>query len=75
MSQPSFFKEIPPYYEHQQETHDFISERVDAGEGRVFDASDPVQQLGHSLKGVARVARNLWYSLLSLFYSLRGATT
>ena len=41
MTQPSFFKEIPPYYEHQQETHDFIAERVDAGEGRVFDASDP----------------------------------
>lgn len=36
-----FFKEIPPYYEHQLETKEFIERRVDAGEGRVFDASDP----------------------------------
>lgn len=36
-----FFKEIPPYYEHQLETKEFIRSRVDAGEGRVFDASDP----------------------------------
>lgn len=36
-----FFKEIPPYYEHQNETLEFIRSRVDVGEGRVFDASDP----------------------------------
>lgn len=36
-----FFKEIPPYYEHQEQTLEFIRGRVDAGEGRVFDASDP----------------------------------
>lgn len=36
-----FFKEIPDYYEHQKETLQFIRSRVDAGEGRVFDASDP----------------------------------
>ena len=36
-----FFKEIPPYYEHQIETLEFSRNRVDAGEGRVFDASDP----------------------------------
>lgn len=36
-----YFKEIPPYYEHQQETLEFIRGRVDVGEGRVFDASDP----------------------------------
>ena len=36
-----YFKEIPPYYEHQEETLKFIRNRVDAGEGRVFDASDP----------------------------------
>ena len=34
-----------------------------------------VQQLGHTLKGVAKVARRLWYSLLSQYYSLRGAMT
>lgn len=34
-----------------------------------------VQQLGHSLKGVKTVAVRLWYSLLSLYYSLRGAMT
>ena len=33
------------------------------------------QRLEHTLKGVARVAKKLWYSLLSLYYSLRGATT
>jgi SNF2 family DNA or RNA helicase len=37
----NFFKEIPPYYEHQEETLDFIRSRMDAGESRVFDASDP----------------------------------
>lgn len=37
----NYFREIPPYYEHQTETHEFIRSRVDAGEGRVFDASDP----------------------------------
>lgn len=36
-----FFKEIPPYYDEQTETLEFIRSRVDAGEGRVFDASDP----------------------------------
>ncbi len=34
-----------------------------------------VQQLGHSLRGAVKVARRLWYSLLSQYYSLRGATT
>lgn len=34
-----------------------------------------VQQLARSLSGAVRVARKLWYSLLSLFYSLRGRTT
>lgn len=34
-----------------------------------------VQQLGHSLKGVLRVAGRLWCSLLSQYYSLRGAMT
>lgn len=36
-----YFQEIPDYYEHQKETLDFIRSRVDAGEGSVFDASDP----------------------------------
>lgn len=36
-----YFKEIPPYYENQKETLEFIKGRVDAGAGRVFDASDP----------------------------------
>lgn len=36
-----YFKEIPPYYEQQIETLEFIRSRVDAGEGRVLDASDP----------------------------------
>lgn len=36
-----FFTEIPPYYEQQLETVEFIRARADAGEGRVFDASDP----------------------------------
>lgn len=36
-----YFKEIPPYYENQLETLEFIRSRVDAGEGRVLDASDP----------------------------------
>lgn len=36
-----YFKEVPPYYEHQKETLAFIRSRVDAGEGSVFDASDP----------------------------------
>jgi SNF2 family DNA or RNA helicase len=36
-----YFKEIPPYYEHQEETLEFIRGCVDAGPGRVFDASDP----------------------------------
>lgn len=31
-----------------------------------------VQALGRSLNGVRQVAVRLWYSLLSLFYSLRG---
>lgn len=37
----AYFKEIPPYYEHQKETLEFIRSRVDAGESSVFDASDP----------------------------------
>lgn len=32
-----FFKKIPPYYEQQRETHDFLQ----SGQNRVFDASDP----------------------------------
>lgn len=32
-----YFKEIPPYYEQQLETLDFLS----SGQDRVFDASDP----------------------------------
>lgn len=36
-----YFQEVPDYYEHQKETLDFIRSRVDAGEGSVFDASDP----------------------------------
>jgi SNF2 family DNA or RNA helicase len=36
-----YFKEIPPYYEHQLKTLEFSRSRVDAGEGRIFDASDP----------------------------------
>jgi SNF2 family DNA or RNA helicase len=36
-----YFKEIPPYYENQEKTLEFIRSRVDAGEGRVLDASDP----------------------------------
>lgn len=36
-----YFKEIPPYYENQTETLEFIRSRVDAGQGRVLDASDP----------------------------------
>jgi SNF2 family DNA or RNA helicase len=36
-----YFKEIPPYYEHQEETLEYIRSRVDAGQGCVFDASDP----------------------------------
>lgn len=37
----SFFKEIPPYYEHQDETLKFGRSRVDAGTSCIFDASDP----------------------------------
>ncbi len=36
-----YFKEIPPYYEHQKETLEFGRSRMDAGESRIFDASDP----------------------------------
>ena len=36
-----FFKEVPDYYEHQKQTLEFIRSRVDAGESRVLDASDP----------------------------------
>lgn len=31
------------------------------------------QRLVHSSKGFIRVAKDVWYSLLSLYYSLRGA--
>lgn len=37
MTTPSFFKEIPPYYEQQRETLKFLQSE----QNRVFDASDP----------------------------------
>jgi hypothetical protein len=33
------------------------------------------QRLTRMLSGFIRVARDVWYSLLSLYYSLRGAMT
>lgn len=36
-----YFKEVPPYYEHQKETLEFIGSCLDAGQSGVFDASDP----------------------------------
>jgi SNF2 family DNA or RNA helicase len=36
-----YFREIPEYYEHQDETLKFIRGRLDAGKSSVFDTSDP----------------------------------